>query len=142
MGEFEVLATDLNTALDTNIGSRLAAASYTAPDNATITAIAGYTDSIESRIPAALVGGRMDVSVGAMETDVLTASALATSAVSEIQSGLATLASIAALNNISAADVWSYVTRTLTSGGGGGATADEVWDHVKALTVPKFLGLK
>ena len=44
----------------------LPTASYTAPDNATITAIAGYTDSIESRLPAALVGGRMDASVGDM----------------------------------------------------------------------------
>lgn len=46
--------------LDVAVSSRLATAGYTAPDNATITAIAGYTDSIESRIPAALVGGKMD----------------------------------------------------------------------------------
>ncbi len=44
----------------------LPTASYTAPDNATIAAIATYTDSIESRLPAALVGGRMDASVGDM----------------------------------------------------------------------------
>jgi hypothetical protein len=57
--------------LDTTISSRLATAGYTAPDNATITAIAGYTDSIEGRLPAALVGGRMDASVGAMAAGVI-----------------------------------------------------------------------
>jgi hypothetical protein len=67
----------------------LPTASYTAPDNATITAIAGYTDSIESRLPAALVGGRMDASIGAAQTDTITAAALAADAVAEIQSGLA-----------------------------------------------------
>lgn len=67
----------------------LPTASYTAPDNATIAAIALYTDSIESRLPAALVGGRMDSSVGAMAVDVITAAALAADAVAEIQAGLA-----------------------------------------------------
>jgi len=45
--------------LDVAVSSRLATAGYTAPDNATVALIAGYTDSIESRLPAALVGGRM-----------------------------------------------------------------------------------
>ena len=70
--------------LDAAVSTRLATAGYTAPDNATITAIAGYTDSIESRLPAALVGGRMDASVGAMAADALTASALAADAGTEI----------------------------------------------------------
>ena len=42
-------------------------------------------------------------------------------------SSLATSASIAALNDLSAADVWSYATRTITS---GGITASEVTDAV------------
>jgi hypothetical protein len=54
--------------LDVAVSTRLASASYTAPDNASISLIAGYTDSIESRIPAALVGGRMD-SVAAVVSD-------------------------------------------------------------------------
>lgn len=41
-------------------------------------------DDIQTRIPAALVSGRIDASVGAMAADVLTASALASSAVDEI----------------------------------------------------------
>lgn len=36
---------------------------------------------------------------------------------------------INALNNLSAQDVWEYVTRTLTSAGSGGATAQEVWEY-------------
>lgn len=73
--------------LNATVSSRAAAT-----DLATV---AGYIDTeitdIQSRLPAALVGGRMDASVGAMAANVLTASALATDAVSEIQSGLSTL---------------------------------------------------
>ena len=46
--------------LDANISSRMATFTYTPPDNATIAQIATYTDSIESRLPAALVDGKMD----------------------------------------------------------------------------------
>jgi hypothetical protein len=42
------------------------------------------TDNIQTRLPAALVGGRMDSSVGAMAADTLTASALAADAATEI----------------------------------------------------------
>lgn len=69
------------------------------------------TDDIQTRLPAALVSGRMDSSVGAMAANVLTATAIATDAitaakiaadaigaselaadaVTEIQSGLSTL---------------------------------------------------
>lgn len=62
-------------------------------------------DDIQTRIPAALVSGRMDSSVGAMATGVLTATAIAADAITaakvaadvttEIQSGLATAASLA-----------------------------------------------
>ncbi len=36
---------------------------------------------------------------------------------------------INALNDLSAQDVWEYVTRTLTSAGSGGATAQEIWEY-------------
>lgn len=68
-----------------------------------IVAIQADTDNVQTRLPAALVGGRMDSSVGAMAADTLTASALATDAVTEIQTGLATSASIAALNDFNPA---------------------------------------
>lgn len=67
-----------------------------APVGASISAdIAGIqsdTNDIQTRLPAALVSGRMDSSVGEMAANTLTASALATDAVTEIQSGLATSA--------------------------------------------------
>lgn len=49
---------------------------------------------IQSRLPAALVSGRMDASVGAAAANAINASALAVDAVTEIQSGLATAASL------------------------------------------------
>lgn len=59
------------------------------------------TNDIQARLPAALVGGRMDSSVGAMAAAVITAAAhaanaldanaLAADAVTEIQAGLSTL---------------------------------------------------
>jgi len=53
------------------------AAALDAVDNFIDTEIA----DIQSRLPAALVGGRMDASVGAMATDVVTASAVAAGAI-------------------------------------------------------------
>ncbi len=61
---------------------------FGSPNNATISQdiadLASDLASISGRIPAALVSGRMDSSVGAMAANVLTASALATDAVQEI----------------------------------------------------------
>lgn len=47
--------------------------------------------NIQSRLPAALVGGRMDSSVGAMAADVMTAAAAAADLTTELQAGLSTL---------------------------------------------------
>lgn len=47
--------------------------------------------AVKGVLPAALVSGRIDASVGAMATDTLTSAALAASAVTEIQTGLSTL---------------------------------------------------
>ena len=61
--------TGLNAALlDAAISTRMATFTYTAPDNATISTING-------KLPA-LVGGRVDASVGAMAANVLTAAAI------------------------------------------------------------------
>lgn len=57
----------------------------------TATDVETDTADIQTRLPAALVSGRIDASVGAMAADVLTSTALAASAVTEIQSGLSTL---------------------------------------------------
>ena len=65
------------------------------------------TNDIQTRLPAALVGGRMDSSVGAIAANAITAASIATdaidgdaisaSAVTEIQTGMATSASITTL---------------------------------------------
>ena len=61
-------------------------------DTAAILVDTGTT--LDGRIPAALVSGRMDASVGAVAADALTAAALAADAVTEIQAGLATAAAL------------------------------------------------
>jgi hypothetical protein len=115
--------------LDVAISSRLADADYTAPDNASIAAILvdtgttlqaeldgiqADTEDIQTRLPAALVGGRIDASVGAMAANVLTAAATAADYVSEVQAGLSTLtaAQVNAEADAALADVG--VTTTVT----------------------------
>jgi hypothetical protein len=57
-------------------------------------AIEADTQDIQSRLPAALVGGRMDASVGAMAANTVTAAAVAADVTTELQSGLATAAAL------------------------------------------------
>lgn len=52
--------------------------------SADLASVQADTNDIQARIPAALVSGRMDASVGAMAADTLTGSALAASAAAEI----------------------------------------------------------
>lgn len=69
--------------------------------DASIADVEADTQNIQTRLPAALTGGRMDSSVGAMAANVLTAAAIATDAIdadalaadaiAEIQAGLSTL---------------------------------------------------
>lgn len=80
-----------------------------------IAAVQVDTDNIQTRIPTALVNGHMSSSVQEMGANTLTASALATSAVTEIQTGLSTL---------TAQQVWEYVTRTLTALGANVTVGD------------------
>lgn len=53
--------------------------------------IIGDTNDIQARLPAALVGGRIDASVGAMAANVITAAATAADFTTEVTSGLSTL---------------------------------------------------
>ena len=66
--------------------------------NSTAISIEANTQDIQSRLPSTLVGGRIDASVGSMETDVISSAALSSDAVNEIQSGLATSSEVLALN--------------------------------------------
>jgi hypothetical protein len=58
---------------------------------ADVAAVQSDTDNIQTRIPAALVSGRIDASVGAMAANVMTAAAAASDFTTELQSGLSTL---------------------------------------------------
>lgn len=74
---------------------------YGAATSANVSAVETDTQDIQSRLPAALVSGRMDSNTQAMATGVITAAVIATdaidadaiaaNAVTEIQSGLSTL---------------------------------------------------
>lgn len=125
-----------------------------------VTAVESDTQDIQSRLPAALVSGRMDSSVGAMAANVITATAIAADAITaakvaadvttEIQSGLATAASVAALPTAAAiADaVWDEsiaghlgvgsTGEALDNAGAAGSPpsaadiADAVWDEPRS----------
>ena len=106
-----------------------------------LSGIQGDTDNIQTRIPAALVSGRMDSSVGAMASNTLTATAIASDAITaaKIASDVGTEIGTA---------TWGIGTRTLTAGTnivlakGTGVTgfndpdasaiADAVWDEARA----------
>lgn len=62
-------------------GDVLMIGDYTAPDNATISSIQTDTNDIQARLPAALVGGRMDASVGAVQAGAITAAGFAVGAI-------------------------------------------------------------
>lgn len=121
IGEFEVLATDLNTGVASVTGavgsvtgavgsvtsavtvgtinanavnaSALAADAVTEiqsglATSAALATVQADTDDIQTRLPAALVGGRMDVSVGAMQADTITAAAIAAGAIGSSEAPL------------------------------------------------------
>lgn len=126
--------------LDAAVSTRLATAGYTAPDNASISTILSDTNDIQTRLPAALVSGRMDSSVGAMAANVITAAATAADYVTEVQSGLATSAALSTLSTTIgtpagasvSADIAAIEAQTNDIGAGGaGLTAipwNAAWD--------------
>lgn len=90
-----------------------------------VAAVQADTDNIQTRLPAALVSGRMDSSVGAMAAGVVTAAAVATNAidadalaadaVTEIAAGVAVGSAPTAADN--AAAVWNAVAATYNGAG-------------------------
>lgn len=66
---------------------------------AAVAVIQADTDDIQTRLPAALVAGRIDASVGAMAANVMTAAAAAADLTTELQSGLATAAALATVDD-------------------------------------------
>lgn len=80
-----ITAAKIAADVTTELQSGLATAANLATLQTTADAILVDTGTtLDGRIPAALVGGRMDASVGAMAANTLTASALATDAVTEL----------------------------------------------------------
>lgn len=67
-----------------NIGGPTTTVNLSGTTVKTATDVESDTANIQTRLPAALIGGRMDASVGAMAANTLTASALATDAGVEI----------------------------------------------------------
>lgn len=67
--------------------------------SADVAAVQSDTDNIQTRIPAALVSGRMDANVGALANDAITAASIAADAGTEIGTA-----------------VWASTTRVLTAG--------------------------
>jgi hypothetical protein len=90
----------------------------------TATDVETDTQDIQSRLPTALVSGRMDASVGAAASNSITAASLAADASSEIASAVRTElatelgridASVSSRSSHTASDVWLVGTRTLTA---------------------------
>ena len=80
------LAADVTTELQSGLATAAALATVQAD-----------TYNIQTRLPAALVGGRMDSDVAVIQANAVSASALAADAVTEIQSGLALSTQVDAL---------------------------------------------
>lgn len=91
-------------------------------DTEVATLVTGVAD-IQARLPAALVSGRIDASVGAMAANVLTASALATDAREEIADQVWDEATA---GHVAAGSTGEALT---AGGGGGGATVDDILDE-------------
>jgi hypothetical protein len=94
LGRLDIIVNNAAMSMSNHRYDVLVAATYDAivtngiATSAQATAIQADTDDIQTRLPAALVSGRMDASVGAMASNVITAAALATDAVDEIVDGV------------------------------------------------------
>lgn len=98
-----------------NVGSPTTTVALSGTTVKTATDVETDTQDIQSRLPAALVSGRIDASVGAMAANTLTASALAADAVAEIQSGLATSSALATVQ-ADTDDIQTRLPAALVSG--------------------------
>jgi len=83
-------------------------ANTTAP--ATPANVSAVTTTLAAKLPAALVGGRIDASVGAVATDAINAAAIAADAVTEIQVGLATALELAKVPKVGGTHVYTQVS--------------------------------
>lgn len=120
-----------------NIGSPTTTVNLSGTTVKTATDVETDTADIQARLPAALVSGRMDSSVGAMAANVMTAAAAAADLTTELQSGLATAASITALDgkiDIIDGNVDSILVDTAVIGTPAGASVSADIAAIKAET--------
>jgi hypothetical protein len=125
----DAIATDAITEIQNGLATATALASVKTDTGTTIpaaiAAVQSDTDNIQTRLPAALVGGKMDSTatitgtvdsnVVSIATDAITAASIKTDAITEIQNGLATSASISALNNLSSAQAQTAAAAAITA---------------------------
>jgi hypothetical protein len=108
-----------------NVGSPTTTLNLSGTTVKTATDVETDTADIQARLPAALVSGRMDASVGAMAANVMTAAAAAADLTTELQSGLATgtdLATVAGYIDTEVAAIKAVTDKlddTLEDSGGG-----------------------
>ena len=112
----------------------------------TATDVETDTADIQSRLPAALVSGRIDASVGAMASAVLTATAIASDAITaakvasdvttELQSGLATASALSAVAGYLDTEIAEILadTNELQTDWANGGRLDLLIDAIKAKT--------
>jgi hypothetical protein len=81
------------------LGDNVNATISSRASQASVDAVQADADDLQTRVPAALVSGRIDASVGAMAANVMTAAAAAADLTTELQSGLATAAAITSLDS-------------------------------------------
>ena len=86
-----------------NVGSPTTTVGLSGTTVKTATDVETDTADIQSRLPAALVSGRIDASVGAMAANVMTAAAAAADLTTELQSGLATASDLSTLQTTASA---------------------------------------
>lgn len=137
---------ELATALGTSDDAVLAVLGTPAGASlaADVAAVQADTNDLQTRVPAALVSGRMDASVGAMAANVMTAAAAAADLTTELQAGLATgsdlatvagyldteiaaiLATTTKLDSLleNSSDGWIYTVAALQQAPAGGSGLD------------------
>ena len=108
--------------------------------SADVASVQADTNDLQTRIPAALVSGRIDASVGAMAANTLNANALATDAVTELQVGLATSAALSTLSSYVDTEVAAILAAVDTEVAAIKAKTDQL-SFTQALKVDAALNL-
>lgn len=135
------MVVDANGLVDANavkVGPTGAGTAQTAGD------IMADTNDIQTRLPAALLGGRMDASVGAMAANVLTATAINADAITDAKVAAdVTIASVTGAVGSVTAGVTVTTNNDKTGYGLSAAAVQAVWDALTAaLTTVGSIGKK